>query len=150
MLGNIEGRRRGGHQRMRWLDSITDTMNMNMGKLQEMRDMEARLQRVRHHRVTEQQQVSWSWILQTSECCHHRGDLGLLGASGGHEWASSWQEKPSPLDYPAAGLFPRSQALGWEGTAKTRPDSSVRAGSVWGPPRRRPRAARRMLGAALC
>ena len=34
-------RRRGGHP-MRWLDSITDTMNMNMGKLQEMKDMEAR------------------------------------------------------------------------------------------------------------
>jgi len=43
MLGKIEGRRRRGHQRMRWLDSITDAMNMNFGKLQEMvRDREAR------------------------------------------------------------------------------------------------------------
>ena len=33
MLGKIEGRRRRGLQRMRWLDSITDTMNMNLGKL---------------------------------------------------------------------------------------------------------------------
>ena len=42
MLGKIEGRRRRGHQRMRWLDGITDAMNMNMGKLQEMvRDREA-------------------------------------------------------------------------------------------------------------
>ena len=42
MLGKIEGRRRRGHQRMRWLDSITDAMNMNFGKLQEMvRDREA-------------------------------------------------------------------------------------------------------------
>ena len=32
MLGKIEGRRR-GLQRMRWLDSITDAMNMNLGKL---------------------------------------------------------------------------------------------------------------------
>ena len=32
MLGKIEGRRRRGHQRMRWLDGITDAMNMNLGK----------------------------------------------------------------------------------------------------------------------
>ena len=42
MLGKIEGRRRRWHQRMRWLDSITDAMNMNLGKLGEMvRDREA-------------------------------------------------------------------------------------------------------------
>ena len=42
ILGKVEGRRRRGHQRVRWLDGITNAVNMNLGKLWEMvRDRQA-------------------------------------------------------------------------------------------------------------
>ena len=73
VLGKIEGRRRKGCQRMRWLDDITDAIDMNLGKLQEMvRDREAwhavihGSHRVRHNRTTEQQLTETSFLVVSS------------------------------------------------------------------------------------
>ena len=69
MLGKIEDRRRRGHQRMRWQDSITDAININLGKLWEMvRDREAWYAAV--HGVTKCQTCLGDWKTTLHNICY--------------------------------------------------------------------------------
>ena len=93
MLGKIEGRKRRGQQRMRWLDGITDSMDMSLSKLHELvKDREA------WRAAVPGVAKSWTRLSDFTFTFHfHALEKEMATHSSVLAWRIPWMEKPGGL-----------------------------------------------------
>ena len=108
MLGKIEGKRRRGHRRMRWLDDITDSMDLSLSKLQEIvKDREAWC--AAFHGIEKNR----TWLSDWSRTVLH--DARIAGERRGRIEGHGWQVKVSSLFHLEPGIPAASHVFskGW-------------------------------------
>ena len=139
MLGKIEGRRRRGQQRMRWLDGITDSMDMHLGKLQEtVKDREAWCAAVHgvtksrtrlSHRPTSEERLTLPPVCSAPM---PRGQPPWLAQVLASEFAEGQRQelrKPAPWDRVSTG----ERRAGWTDRMGLLPGARVQLLSVIAP-----------------
>ena len=131
MLGKIEGRRRRGHQRMKWLDGITDARAMNLDKLREMvRDRRAWHATV--HGVTKSRTWLGDWI--TMKKYQASGEDGFLDCKTLVLQKDSFRRFPFFFLFPIPDCSVGMRVLSWHRAGLGSPNSSCRLYSSNAPP----------------